>query len=229
MEWRLYMTNNFSRDLNAEHELGSYLDQYYYPRFNRLNNVHRVVEKRFQFEGVDVEADLDGEHILIDEKGYLTSSEPRNTFAFELSYINPIGKRQQGWLYDDHKYTTYYLLCWNKRDEDIGIGEVKSNDFHYVLAMLVSRRKFLEYLKIKYGITAITAQEKVTDILQGNSVGRLDRLSDTSNSRYHYSNLLPEQPINIVMEKAELLASGAVDSYFLVKRRELKFLDKSQK
>lgn len=209
------MMNNFNRDLRAEQELGKYLDRHFYPNYTSLKNVHRVFTKKDQLEGIDIMADFKGEEILIDEKGCLTKTVQIDTFALEISYKCK-GIRKQGWLYNREKRTTHYLLCWNKRDSDIGIDSVTADDFYYVVVMLVSRKKLLDYLQDEYGITEEVVSEKIKDILKNNKKGRLDYLGENSKSYYFYSKNSEEEPINIVMQRQELMDSGVVESYILV-------------
>lgn len=213
--------NNFNRDLNAEQVLGEYLDEYYYPR-TQMVNVNRITDVNLQYEGIDIQCTVNNSQLLIDEKGLMSIPKPISTFALELNYLNPTGERVVGWLFDEHKRSTHYLFCWIKRD-DIPIKNIKSENIHYVIAMLISRTKLLNYLHITYGINAHSVQAKVNQILASNQSGRIENLSTDSNSRYHFSKQLPEQPINIVMTKEELLESGAVESYHLVKRRGLSY------
>lgn len=211
--------NNFARDLNAEQILGQYLDQYYYPR-RPFNDFERVNDLNQQHRGIDIIANLNNTQLLIDEKGLMSVPNPIPTFALELNYLNPAGERTVGWLYDEQKMSTHYLFCWIKRN-DIPIEELTERDIHYTLAMLVSKRLLHNYLHETYDINANTLIEKVNEILRNNVGGRLENLSANSNSRYHFSNQLPEQPINIVMTREELIQSGAVESYYLVKRSQL--------
>lgn len=211
--------NNFNRDLNAEQVLGQYLDKYYYPRRN-FTDFERIKDANRQYQGIDTIVTLNNNQLLIDEKGLMSIPKPISTFALELNYLNPAGNRTMGWLYDEHKLSTHYLLCWIKRN-DIPIENVKLIDIHYVIAMLVSRELLQNYLFNTYGINTNSISTKVNEILENNKSKRLENLSNTSNSRYHFSNHLPEQPINIVMTKDELIQSGAVESHFLVKKLNL--------
>lgn len=221
MERGFFMRGNFQRDLGAEQVLGKYLDLYYYNRNEALTEIQRVEDRTRQLAGIDSTAVLDGKTILIDEKGLLSKTKPIPTFAFELSYISPNGNRHVGWLFDETKQTDYYLLCWNKRDEHIRVEEITVQNLHYVMAMLVSRVDFIKYLDETYNINATTAAKKVEEIIDNGIGKRLENLSEKSPSRYHYSIQLPEKPINIVMDTDELLHSGAVVSYHLVKKSQL--------
>ncbi|RXH52227.1 hypothetical protein D6T70_06795 [Kurthia gibsonii] len=211
--------NNFKKDLNAEQELGKYLDEYFYPRCQELQNVERITDMGSQFKGIDVKAKYSSNEILIDEKGYLSIANIGSTFALELSYLNKSGNRKKGWLFDESKDTTHYLFCWNKRNEDVSHKHVEKGDFHYIMAMLVERTKLQEYLFRKYGIDSVTAEERVDEILNSSRTGSLDVLGVETKSKYYYSVGLPEQPINIVMQKTEL--QSICEKYYLVKKSEL--------
>ena len=214
--------SNFKDDLSAEKELGEYLDKYLYDVSPDFTDVKRIKETQmdYQYSGIDVEASYDNEEMLIDEKGYLSSSKIMNTFALEISYLNPRNERVEGWLFDPRKKTTHYLFCWNKRDKDIDHKEVKEKDFHYVIAMLVARDDLINYLNTKYGINQETSQEKVNEILSSNKTGPIDKIGDNTTSKYFYSNHLAEKPINIVLNKKELQEIAIFHK--LVKRSELK-------
>ena len=60
--------------------------------------------------------------------------------------------------------------------------------------------------------------EKIKDILKNNKKGKLEYLGENSKSYYYYSTNSEEEPINIVMQKSELMESGVVESYILVKK-----------
>ncbi|NME06229.1 hypothetical protein [Psychrobacillus sp. BL-248-WT-3] len=212
---------NFNSDLKAEEELGKYLDKYFYTRYKQLKNVVRINDGNEQYSGIDVKARLKEENIFIDEKGYLSINMVGSTFALELSYLKE-KKRKNGWLFDKSKITTHYLFCWNKRNDNIKHQDVKEKDFHYIIAMLVDREKLLRYLQDTYQINKITAASKVEEILENDKSGSLDTLNEETKSKYFFSTHLSEEPINIVMNKKEL--ESICESYFLVKRTELKAL-----
>ena len=155
---------------------------------------------------------------MIDEKGLLSIPKPINTFALELSYLNANRERKTGWLFDTSKQTTHYLLCWVKRN-DVNLNDFKLEDIHYVITMLVSRNQLQQYLNNTYQINATSAARTVYTILEEGRSGRLENLSPDSPSRYHFSDYIrPEQPINIVMNKRELIESGSVIFHHCVKR-----------
>lgn len=211
--------NQFMLDLCAEQILANYLDDFYYPRLNDII-YERVHDMNNQHLGIDTILTQNNINLLIDEKGLLSIPKPINTFALELSYINTNGVRRIGWLFDEHKITTHYLLCWVKRNE-CNLQELQITDIHYVVALLISRQKLLSYLDYTYNINVDTLNTIESNILADGRNGRQENLSNTSKSRYHYSSHLPEAPINIVMDKNELLDSGAVISHHLVKRSSL--------
>lgn len=215
----LYKKSNFVRDLHAERILGTYLDQYFYPRLE-VKNIKRESNLQEQFHGIDITFNDHNKTYLVDEKGLLSIPDIINTFAFELSYLNKSGRRNVGWFFDNEKKTTDYLLCWVKRD-DISLDSLSANNIHYVLAMLLNRAVLQEYLMNSYGITSQSALNKSDEIVQAGIGGRLHNISENSNSRYHYSDHLPEQPVNLVITKRELLKSGSIDSFHLVKRKSL--------
>lgn len=68
-------SNNFERDLDAEQVLGEFLEQYYYPNTD-LENYNRISNQQEQYAGIDATANLDGNKILIDEKGLLSIPKP---------------------------------------------------------------------------------------------------------------------------------------------------------
>ncbi|QFG01296.1 hypothetical protein PB01_20935 (plasmid) [Psychrobacillus glaciei] len=214
---------NFNRDLIAEQVLGQYLDKFYYPRQD-FTEFERIIDQSQQYQGIDTTVvTSNNDKLLIDEKGLMSIPKPISTFALELSYLNPSGARNIGWLYNDYKRSTHYLFCWIKREE-VPVQNVQLKDIHYVTAMLVSRTRLQQHLLNTYGIDAASTQTKVNQILAASKpddLDRLENLSPSSDSRYHFSKDLPEQPINIVMTRDELIQSGAVDSYHLVKRSGL--------
>lgn len=211
----LMAIKNFPRDLMAEKELGNFLEKNYYPKIG-LHSFQKCTTTVDQNAGVDVKAKINQEILLIDEKGLLSIPHPINTFALELAYEKDQTSKI-GWLFDESKITNNYLFCWVKRDK-VDIAVFKEDNIHYVLALLVNRNALLKYLKNKYGITKDSARNEVQKIVQQGIGGRLKNLSVNSSSRYHYSNDLPEKPVNIVLDKTDFVNSNAVVSFHLVKR-----------
>lgn len=199
----------------AEKELGIFLEENYYPKTD-FNSFQKCTTDDDQYAGIDVKAKKNNEILLIDEKGLLSIPKPINTFALELAYqISGISKI--GWLLDKNKKTTDYLFCWVKRD-DVDIADFRKENIHYVLAMLVNREALLKYLENRYEINEKFANDVARRIIQQGVGGRLEYLSSESSSRYHYSNQLPEKPVNIILNKKDFEDSAAAISFHLVKR-----------
>lgn len=212
------VTNNFNRDMRAEEELANYLAEYYYPRMG-ADNFQRCTDINQQLSGIDVIVKRNNQILLIDEKGLLSKLKPIRTFALELLYKKN-GILKLGWLFDDAKTTTHYLLTWVKRDE-VDLNVFKEENLHYALVMLVNRNKLLKYLESEYGITKDSAYKKALRIIEVGEGGSLEKLSEKSSSKYFYSNQLPEQPVNIIFDKNDFLESGAIEDYQIVKRSGL--------
>lgn len=212
-------TNFYLRDLQAEVILGEFLSSFYYPRLG-LEKYERCKELDGQYKGIDVKVNRNSQEIFIDEKGLLSIPKPVGTFALELSYFKE-GELKVGWLFDDKKLTTHYLLCWVKR-KDCELEELKVEDIHYVEAILVDRALLHAYLEEEYSINNESSWEVVETVIKKGVGGRLDNLSDGSLSRYHYSNQLKERPVNIVMTKADFLKSNSVESHHIITRRNIR-------
>lgn len=207
----------FNRDLQNEQVLAQYLDLYFYTRIV-VENTTRIADiNAQQYAGIDITFDYNNKRYLVDEKGYLTKPTIQNTFVLELSFINPQGQRIEGWFYNPEKHTTHYLLCWADREPiKIYKEDLTIDHFKRVEVMLVNRFILQNYLNQRYGINREYIYTNHQFLLNQTAIDRL--FLPNSKSRYTLSKGLPEQPLNLVMTKQEYIASGAVESRFMVYR-----------
>ena len=121
---------NFNRDLHAEVVLGKFLDAYFYPNIY-VQKFTRIKDSDSQLSGIDVVLMSENERYIIDEKGYLSQPTIQNTFSLELSYLSRSGIRTEGWLFNPHKVTTHYLLCWADRDP-VDLNSLTIDNIHFI-------------------------------------------------------------------------------------------------
>lgn len=211
-------------DLHNEQVLGSYLDEYFYPRVN-ISNFSRVRDMNQQFAGIDVQFNINNRVFLVDEKGYLSKPTIQNTFVLELSFNNSRNERVEGWFYNLCKQSTHYLLCWADRDNiNIYKERLEVRNFHRVEVMLVNRILLQNYMYLKYGISGSYINQNHYQLMQNLIFNQNPIYLPNSKSRYFLTTNRDEMPLNIVMPKNEYLASGAVEARYMVYRDRIENL-----
>lgn len=201
--------SSFSIDINAESELGKFLDQFLYNK-NRLKNFERVTDKKRQFLGCDVIFESFNQQYIIDEKGYLSRPTIQDTFILELCYFKGDSKKL-GWLFDSSKITTHYLFCWADR-ENVALKNLKQENIQTVEAWLINKKRLLNYLDTTYQINLQTIDSKIDQLLNSKGNGPMNLNGCT----VIHSKQLAEKPLNIVMRKTEYLDSGSVEGKYLI-------------
>ena len=131
-------------DRELERQFGLFLSQNLYPKCN-IKIKERVTDKDRQLQGIDIILE-DGTNI--DEKSqlsYINNGLP--TFAFELDFINSVGKWNIGWLFNPTLLTESYFICRhiytneNENREDIykQIRDKKNIDFKSALVQRLNK------------------------------------------------------------------------------------------
>jgi len=198
--------SNFQKDLKAEELMGKWLDKYFYSkldctqvgnlRVNKLSPPSRINEA--QKAGVDIILkDSLSEIYLVDEKAqFLYLNNPLPTFAFEIQYEKN-GKVKEGWLFDDNKKTTHYLLIYPKSKLKKTIYKVNHfEDFTNAELLLINRERLKSELKIK-GVDKRALNREVPKIKVNNK-----KIKIGDGELYLMkSGQLTENPVNLVIKK----------------------------
>lgn len=189
-----------------------------------------ITEKARQSAGEDMVLHMeDGSTVAIDEKSALYYPNPRktiDTFAFELkTNINAHGNNQ-GWLFGkNYTNTDYYLINWitlpdDAKEEvwwqkDIGIVSIES--------MLLNKKRIQDFVRgvFSYEIDLFGKYdepdylEEFMNTIDGNSYS-FKEFYKGKGIRLMQNLKLPEQPINIVIDKEYLkkIAELHIESYF---------------
>ncbi len=202
------MTSNFKSDLDKEQKLGFLLDSIYAKKFGANFQVHRIIDKKRQYAGIDIEIHDyrkrdDVQIYFVDEKAqldYLNKSLP--TFAFELSYLKK-GHYRKGWLIDEKKEAAYYFLVTN-------ICTDEQEEFISCKITSINRQKLLELLEAK-GLTNLSLEmyDKLLRADKKNGKIPIKEL-DARKEGYifcSHSNKA-EKPINLVLRLNYLIKMG---------------------
>lgn len=189
-----------------------------------------ITEKARQSAGEDMVLHMeDGSTVAIDEKSALYYPNPRktiDTFAFELkTNINAHGNNQ-GWLFGkNYTNTDYYLINWitlpdDAKEEvwwqkDIGIISIES--------MLLNKKRMQDFVRgvFSYEIDLFGKYdepdylEEFMNTIDGSSYS-FKEFYKGKGIRLMQNLKLPEQPINIVIDKEYLkkIAELHIESYF---------------
>lgn len=189
-----------------------------------------ITEKARQSAGEDMVLHMeDGSTVAIDEKSALYYPNPRktiDTFAFELkTNINAHGNNQ-GWLFGkNYTNTDYYLINWitlpdDAKEEvwwqkDIGIISIES--------MLLNKKRIQDFVRgvFSYEVDLFGKYdepdylEEFMNTIDGSSYS-FKEFYKGKGIRLMQNLKLPEQPINIVIDKEYLkkIAELHIESYF---------------
>lgn len=197
--------------------MGDFLDAHLYPKFCV---VHRRARGRSeQLEGIDVVAEsAGGASLMIDEKTALNyvrtdlDEEPLSTFAFEVSFMHD-GREIPGWLFDPSKATNHYLLSWlwTKNKRWSSPKEIRRAECY-----LIPRQRVIDFLADQ-GIDESTLPAINTAIRKSGVHG--PHWKESYEGFYFFLSLtnyqkkaLPEQPVNIVIQRS-VLATLAIRKF----------------
>lgn len=198
------------KDMSLEKEIASFLDKYLYSKTNFM--VRRAENIEDQLKGIDVvlKPEDGSTELIVDEKAqghYINANLP--TFAFEIDFKRKDGAITEGWLFDEKKTTTHYLLIWifasNPKD-------VRVETIDRLRCILIDRKKIQEFLA-ESGLGKSVIIEKAKSIRKEGVAGRLfdsallkqPLMPGQSIDHYFYfTTFLAEQPINIVIRRDTL-------------------------
>lgn len=216
------------QDMKAENALGEFMNTSFYSKLQdeQGNKIfyERKTDEKSQKEGLDVVIEVHGKRFLIDEKAsFYYSNLMIPTFAFEVNSMqkfsdNPI----RGWLLNDELKTEYYMLIWpnikcqregdEKPGEKIPLERLTPNDFTIVEAMLIKKKRILDYLA-DYNWTKDRIWNYAEKIRHIGKEGKFP-VKESKHFYFFYTKNLAELPINIVIKKSTL-KELALQSYFI--------------
>ncbi|WP_456086019.1 hypothetical protein [Ligilactobacillus animalis] len=197
---------------------------------SKVVRYEQVTEKIRQSMGEDMILHMDDKStIVIDEKAalyYPTPRKPIDTFAFELKTNINIHGNNQGWLFGkDYTNTDYYLANWITLPDDVEDKFWWQKDIRIISveSMLLNKKRVQDFVRGAFSYEKnLFGKYDEPDYLERfmNTIG-----SDSYRFRDFYKgkgirlmrNLeLPEQPINIVIDKVYLkkIAELHIKSYF---------------
>lgn len=194
--------SNYNNDYKSEQIVGNFLDKYFYPQ-SPFNLIERVSDIELQYKGIDVLAEFKNKVLKIDEKAVIGKRYKKitdlKTFSMELSFLNPNYSIKKGWFFSKEKETSHYLFCWLDRVRDKDYIEDVS-DIYFIEVMLIDRMKLLKYINNEYGLSPNDLLLKSEDMRRNNiSLIKLKGLT-----RIYMSAHLPEEPVNLLIDKKEL-------------------------
>ena len=206
-------------DEQFEKCVGEFLDECFYQKFNE--RFKRIDDLSLQWKGIDVIAtQKDGTTFNIDEKSaaHYVNSDLR-TFAFEVSFLNKADRLNKGWLLNTDLETDCYLLSWvYANEEKYPYIPQKMQSNGYPKTMITDYFKYLT----TDDITAMDVVCLRKEIVRGAiSLSDAEIMQFSENMRrknrrfqlyrgykFVLSLGLPEQPVNILLEKAKLAELG---------------------
>ncbi len=206
-------------DEQFEKCVGEFLDRYFYPSI--FVQSERIDDLELQWKGVDVIVTNDDDISMnIDEKSaaHYVNSDLR-TFAFEVSFLNRANSLNQGWLLNTDLETDCYLLSWvyaNEQKYPYRNQKMQPNGYPKTMTT-----DYFKYLSTD-DITAMDIVVIEKEIVRNHILLSNDALMEFSKSmrmqnvgfrpfegyRFVLSLRLPEQPVNILLDKAELYELG---------------------
>tara|TARA_Y100000748_G_C15478352_1_gene481746 strand:- start:192 stop:836 length:645 start_codon:yes stop_codon:yes gene_type:complete len=194
-----------NRDMVVEQEIAKFLDENFYMKVNNIKDFHRHTDRDTQLKGVDCRLIYKDNELILDEKAmshYINQNLP--TFAFELGSYQKSGYID-GWLIDDTKDTTHYLLIWITT---IGPCEKKAlifkEDIKKLECLLIGRQDIINYLD-SHGFPREKLIKKRDDILKQAKFGPIDKDYQTGFYFFNTSSLV-EAPVNVIIKKPNLMS-----------------------
>ena len=200
--------STFKTDLEKEQQLGVLLDTLYASFSKRMGLIiSRNENVDLQYKGVDLLITFKDKTYKIDEKAkirYINDDNESPTFVFEISYLkNTVLKT--GWFVDESKETDYYFLITNIKSEDGSIEKITKFDL-----TSVSRTRLKRYLsQNNWPIDTIISksiQMRKNTILDCQMPG-IGKIAFSPVSR-KTGNVIPEAPINLVLNLNTLISKG---------------------
>jgi hypothetical protein len=193
--------SSFPNDIKREQILGAYLDEIYVQLGMQFK---KVFDKERQNKGIDIIVEKQGKQFLVDEKAQLDyTNRSLCTFAFEIGFLK-YGIQKKGWLFDDKKETTHYMLVTDifLKHEDVF---TKKEDIASVKLLWINRKKLITFL-IANGFDQGRCEQEERDAREGGLEGKI---KFNQNGLYFYlSNQKAEAPFNVVIARRHLLNIG---------------------
>ncbi len=205
--------SKFQIDLNQEHILSDYLDGVY--QFKNLS-FERIHDLNMQHRGVDIIFNIHSKEYLIDEKAqihYLNQDLP--TFTFELSYLNKDGNINQGWLFDEHKFTQYYFLITGIILLDNKESLIDSKDIYTLKITSVNRQKLIAHLET-LGLSKSKLIAYDLDLRTNKTYGKnpIPEFKNQQNGCLYFTEHLSEQPINLQLRLNYLIENKIAKKFY---------------
>lgn len=191
----------FNQDFQREQLLNVYLDKLYLQLGMSFN---RVIDLDMQNKGVDIVVTKKGKDLFVDEKAQLDYiNNPLKTFAFEIGYFKG-DEHKQGWLFDDRKLTTHYMLITHIAIKEEGV--FTSPDDISTLKLLWINRSALINSLASQGIDQAYCEQMEKGSRQQKLSGKI--LIDRPDHYFYLSDQKAEAPFNLVIRRDELLRIG---------------------
>ena len=193
-------------DTQKEKAVSEFLDKYFYVKPS-IEQFSRKFDTKSQYEGIDVtfrinHQNLSTDVIIVDEKSaahYVNKQIP--TFAFELQFQNSLNIKSKGWLFDEEKDTTHYLLSWIKTSR--GDSSFSFGDITELEVMIISREAVQDILK-KLEFKLEKLEDYISKMLEGNKDLEEKQSMSFGKFKIHYSGDLSEKSINVTINKKYL-------------------------
>lgn len=173
-------------DERREKLVGAFLDEYFYSQFD---NFERCEDKERQIKGIDTLFTVGEQTVKCDEKAAVNYTNLK-TFCQEIDRVNRGGRWQIGWFVDPNLETNAYLYVF------IDDADWSKDEIRKVEALLVSKKQFKRYLASQ-GFDDNKMIEFAEYIKQCGVYG----LQAPEGCRWHYSDYLPEKPINLLASR----------------------------
>ncbi len=194
------VTSSFAHDSFLEQALCAFLDEQY----KKLGiDFQRISDKNLQNCGVDIIVKRNDEQLFVDEKAqldYIGKSIP--TFAFEIGGFKN-DEYKIGWLFDDKKITTHYMLITNIHLSSVEL--TSSSDVESVRLLWINREALQQFLAM-HGYDKARCEFEESN---ARSKGLTGKIKSNKQGLYFYlSNQKAEAPFNIVISRSHLLQIG---------------------
>lgn len=203
---------NFSDDLKEEKVIAQWMDKYFYKKIDRfelgilrpeeIKDLERI--KKAQYMGIDIVLkDKYDSMYFVDEKSQTTHKNKNlPSFAFEIIYYKD-GQERLGWLFDENKKTTHYILISPNVIEEKKKMKLKNfEDITWLKVYFIKRDLILNTIN-QLGLTKEKLIDKAQNIKKENCSLPIEGIPETIVA-INKSGWLAERPTNLVVKKKVL-------------------------
>lgn len=136
----------------------------------------------------------------VDEKAQASYiNRPRDTFTFEISFLDRGMNLRQGWFLKNKINPNYYELIWINRSLETRKDRLQPEHIQEVECMFIKNLDIQNYVYSK-GFTDVSLSA-ISELMRVKLRTRDREYYDKNGIKFVLSNIYPEKPVNIIFKK----------------------------